>query len=100
MQGRHFSSGWTQSNRFNLADHKMFFFVDFRPNPQNMAGPKISNHQHRTTGRTIGSIERRPLSHFESEYFTFGKICLNNGPETKKRAIHMNIFVLTFLGLP
>ena len=98
MQGRHFSSGWTQSDRFNLADHKMFFFVDFRPNPQNMAGPKISNHQHRTTGRTIGSIERRPLSHFESEYFTFGKICLNNGPETKKRAIHMNIFVLTFLG--
>ena len=26
------------------------------------------------------------------------KFCLNNGPETKKRAIHMNIFVLTFLG--
>ena len=27
VQGRHFSSGWTQSNRFNLADHKMFVFV-------------------------------------------------------------------------
>ena len=59
--------------------------------------PKIWPDLHRTTRRTIGSIERRPLSHFESEYFTFGKICLNNGPETKKRAIHMNIFVLTFL---
>ena len=59
---------------------------------------KTSNHQHRTTRRTIGLIQRRPLSHFESEYFTFGKIDRIIDQRQKKRANHMNIFVFTFLG--
>ena len=47
--------------------------------------------------RTIGSIQRRPLSHFESEYFTFSKID-RLADQRRKNANDMNIFVLTFLG--
>ena len=62
-----------------------------------MTWPKTSNHRHRTRRRTIGSIQRHPLSHFESEYFTFGRID-RIADQRRKNANDMNIFVLTFLG--